>query len=247
MVARAYRLTATHKVRNFLAAQGVALRPWSGLDETYAELYGLLCSRKDDPTLWGPLSELLQELVDDKQGTLPAPRAELMPAHDVSTVVQDLRRALPGSDTRPVLADVQQFARSLSGAVLGSFLFLGLAVTGCDWSEGCTIEEESTIWSAIDESELGYNKRTTLCGCFIDVNEDWDEGLTALFENGTDQEIAGALEEMVECCQYDEWALNEDYTEVENQLVSGNLCEKPSNDPPPIGPQPAYKGVAFLS
>ena len=51
MVARAYRQTATHKVRNFLAAQGVDVQPWSGLDETYAALYGLLCQRKDDPTL----------------------------------------------------------------------------------------------------------------------------------------------------------------------------------------------------
>jgi hypothetical protein len=242
----ALRPTTTHRVRSFLAGQGVDLEPWSGLDETYAAFYGLLRDRRDDPGFWEPLGVLLEELADDTAGpgSLPAPRAELLTAFDREAVLRDLRAALP-DDVGGTPVDLARFARSLSGAVLGSFLLFGLAASGCDWTADCPLEENSALWAAIDDSELGYQDRADLCPCLSNVDTDWDEGLTTLFETGGEAEIAAVLEEMVECCTNDTWVLSEDYTEVEEDLKAGWLCDPPEKGLPPIGPQPAYKGVAF--
>ncbi len=243
----ALRPTTTHRIRGFLASQGVDLQPWSGLDETYAAFYALLRERRDDPAFWEPLGSLLEEMADDTvgPGSLPAPRAELLTAFDRESVLRDLRAALPADDTAGAPLDVARFARSLSGAVLGSFLLFGLAASGCDWTADCPLEENSTLWAAIDDSELGYRDRADLCPCMSDMNADWDEGLTTLFETGTEGEIASVLEEMVECCTNDTWALDEDYADVQEDLKEGWLCDPIDRSPPPIGPQPAYKGVAF--
>lgn len=240
--------TVTHRIRGFLATQGVDLEPWSGLDETYATLYGLLRERRDDPAFWSPLGSLLEDLADDTvgPGALPAPRSELLTAFDRESVMRDLHAALPASDVAGSAVDVTGFARGLSGAALGGFLLLGLAASGCDWTADCPLEENSTLWAAIDESELGYQGRADLCPCLSDMNPDWDEGLTTLFETGAEDEIAAVLEEMVECCTNDEWALDENYADVEGDLIDRGLCDKRDTGPPPIGPQPAYKGVAFL-
>ena len=81
------RRTVTQKVRTFLEAQGIALRPWSGLDETYGELHELLSRRRDDPSFWGPLSQLMQAILDDVTHPRAAQRvtaaqAELLHAVD---------------------------------------------------------------------------------------------------------------------------------------------------------------------
>jgi hypothetical protein len=65
MTQAAIRSTATQRVRAFLAGQGVALAPWSGLDETYVASYALSSRRGDDPAGWSPVTGLLEEIVGD--------------------------------------------------------------------------------------------------------------------------------------------------------------------------------------
>jgi hypothetical protein len=124
--------TITQRVRTFLADQGAELRPWSGLQETYDELYGLLRQRRRDPEFWQPLKGLLQEVVasaadSQRCGRGTSAQAELLASWKVDELVDDLRDALP-DDASSARTD---FTRSLSTAVLGGFLLLGLAAAGC--------------------------------------------------------------------------------------------------------------------
>jgi hypothetical protein len=121
--------TVTQRVRAFLADQGAELRPWSGLQETYDQLYGLLRKRRQDPEFWAPLKGLLREVVAsaaDSQMASTA-HAELLASWKVDELVDELRDALP-ADASSARTD---FTRSLSTAVLGGFLLLGLAAAGC--------------------------------------------------------------------------------------------------------------------
>jgi len=238
-----------------METQGVELQPWSGLDETYEQFYRLLRERRDDPALWEPLGGLLGEILYRRQrpqgaGLPLAPRSELLSQAEIDGVIRGMREALPGNDAPLDMAEVRRYAAGLPSAALGGFLALGLAATGCDWSENCQLQENSTVWVAVDDSELTYNERRAMCGCGDNLREDWDAGLTELFEVADDEQIAAVLEELVECCQHNEWVLEEPYDYgIEVQLVEQSLCYTPEREPPPppgVG-QPMYKGVAFLS
>jgi hypothetical protein len=124
--------TITQRVRTFLADQGAELRPWSGLQETYDELYVLLRQRRRDPEFWQPLKGLLQEVVasaadSQRRGQGGSAQAELLASWRVDELLDELRDAVP-DDASSARAD---FTRSLSTAVLGGFLLLGLAAAGC--------------------------------------------------------------------------------------------------------------------
>jgi len=133
--------TITHRVRTFLRQQGAAIEPWSGLDATYSSLHALLERRRDDPTLWGPLEQLLREVqeaaTDPKaERRLAAPAAELLSSWDAAELASSLRRAL--SDAAQAAAPLdgrapayRSLTRRLSPSVLGAFLVLGLAAAGC--------------------------------------------------------------------------------------------------------------------
>ena len=129
--------TVTQQVRSFMVDQGVDLKPWTGLDETYGELYSLLNQRRDDPGFWPPLAALLQRVVDgavdpERPGRLPAPEAELLASWDVSQLLEDLRAALPGGEPSRDPSAIRGFTSRLSSAVMGGFLLLGLAsASGC--------------------------------------------------------------------------------------------------------------------
>lgn len=129
--------TVTQQVRSFMVEQGVDIKPWTGLDETYGELYLLLNRRRDDPDFWPPLAALLQRVVDgavnpDRPGRLPAPQAELLASWDMELLMEDLRAALPGGEPPRDPSAVRRFASRLSSAVMGGFLLLGLAsASGC--------------------------------------------------------------------------------------------------------------------
>ncbi|MBW2454371.1 MAG: hypothetical protein JRI68_07665 [Deltaproteobacteria bacterium] len=140
------RPTVTQKVRTFLDEQGIALRPWSGLDETYHQLHELLSRRKDDPPFWEPLSQLLQSILDDVTDPaaaqrLTAAQAELLSSWDVDELVRELRAALPSHDEAlaeathgaadPDWRPWQQLEAAASPAVLTGFLLLGLVLSGC--------------------------------------------------------------------------------------------------------------------
>jgi hypothetical protein len=123
-------LTITHRVRTFLRAQQVNMRPWSGLDETYAGLYDLLRERRDDPDFWDPLSALLKSVLagasDAARRNLPAPNAELLESWDIDKLVKDLRYALQ----QPRDSSVVGFASRLPQAAMGAFLVFGLVAAG---------------------------------------------------------------------------------------------------------------------
>jgi hypothetical protein len=127
--------TITQRVRFFLSQQGATLRPWTGLQETYDELYALLRRRRSDPGFWRPLKELLHEVVDNaadsqRRGTRASTAAELLESWQVDALVDELRDALP-NDVSGVSSVRTDFTRTLSTAVLGGFLLLGLAAVGC--------------------------------------------------------------------------------------------------------------------
>jgi len=127
--------TITQRVRLFLTQQGAALRPWTGLQETYDELYAVLRRRRDDPDFWQPLKGLLQEVVDSaadsqRHARRGASAAELLDSWQVDALVDELQDALPDSGAAASSARTD-FTRTLSTAVLGGFLLLGLAATGC--------------------------------------------------------------------------------------------------------------------
>ena len=127
--------TVTQRVRRFLAEQGAALRPWTGLRETYDELYSLLRQRRNAPEFWQPLKGLLRDVIESavasqSRGRRASAQAELLTSWKVDELVDELRDALPAdaNDAWPARTD---FTRKLSSAVLGGFLLLGLAASGC--------------------------------------------------------------------------------------------------------------------
>ncbi len=243
----AIRPTVTHQVRGFLANQGVELKPWSGLDETYAALYGCLKARRDDPAFWEPLAHLLREMGEAARddGRLPAPGAELLSPSALDDVLRSVREALPGDETPGGLAGMRRFALGAPATAAIGFFLLGLAAAGCgmvppldDDDDGeeleCGLNSGSVLWSTLDASDFSTGTKDYLCACMADLNQDWSSGLTELFETGTENEIAGALESMVDCC--DMGGFGQPFAEVEDWLVDGDLCAA----------QPAYKGVAFV-
>ncbi len=129
---RAITPTITHRVRTFLQRQGAAVAPWSGLDETYAELYALLRRRRDDPSLWAPLTELLRDVVaritQPEALNLPAPQAELLASWDIDELARELRDALGNRDDSDTF---RSLAGRVSAPALGGFLLLGFLSAGC--------------------------------------------------------------------------------------------------------------------
>ncbi|HOU93222.1 MAG TPA: hypothetical protein PLU22_19355 [Polyangiaceae bacterium] len=403
--------TITHRVRTFLRQQGAAIEPWSGLDATYSSLHALLERRRDDPTLWGPLEQLLREVqeaaTDPKaERRLAAPAAELLSSWDAAELASSLRRAL--SDAAQAAAPLdgrapayRSLTRRLSPSVLGAFLVLGLAAAGCsgdndsesastggDGDEGgapnaggtggvrtggvgtggtatggartggtggiatggggtggiatggggtggtggiatggggtggtggiatggggaggvsaggdggaggvsaggggaggvsaggggnggaggvsagagnggaggvtaggggnggaggvaagggggaggatgtCVIDDAQVLASTVDDSTLSTAEKTYLCSCMAQLSDTWRDGLTTLFETGTPDEIATALEEMLECCAWGQTSGS--FSQVE--LLQGVLCD------PYVGTGGVYKGVSF--
>jgi hypothetical protein len=267
MSTTAIRPTTTSRVRRFLSEQGVDLRPWSGLDETYAHLYALLNERKGDPTFWSPLSDLLGDVINDtiNQGRLPAPQAELLASWDIEDLMRDLRMALPGDDQPPEQSTVKLFLEGLSAPVLGGFLMLGLVTSACDkveddgngdvdtdtdtdtdsdtdtdadndWDANCDLDSSSILWTAINDSDLDNSDKKELCACFESLNSDWNTGLADLFQNGTPEEVASALEDMISCCSAFPEILETPYEQsTEDALITETLCSD----------VPIYKGVSF--
>ena len=127
-------LPVIHKLRTFIAAQGVALPPWSGLDETLSQLHDLLRQRRGDPEFWQPLAALLRDLAQGarQQGQLPAPGAELLSSWTREDIARALRSALPAEE-RGDPGAVAQYTRGLPLPLRTGFLLMGLAASGCSW------------------------------------------------------------------------------------------------------------------
>ncbi|MFH0901039.1 MAG: hypothetical protein V2A73_10455, partial [Pseudomonadota bacterium] len=269
------------QVRAFLAIHGVSLAPWSGLRETYAELYALLGRRRDDATFWGALAGLLRQVVPAARlaaATAASPyRTELLDSWDIEDLVRRLRSALPGGESSRDASAVGQFTAKLPAAVLGGFLLLGLAASGCNGSDtgkadaasvdarpvdavppidtpqpkdaqsadsspvdaalgACELASESILRGTIEKSSLSEDEKAALCQCFVALNKSWSDGLTSLFETGSPEEIAAALERLLTCCS-EPGALDSDYQQVKDKFLADVLC-------PPVA---VYKGVSFES
>ena len=239
MVGTTIQPTVTQQVRAFLGSQGAAVQAWSGLDETYAELYALLNRRRDDPTFWEPVRELLQEIVasstdPDRPDRLPAAQAELLATWDVDQLVAELRAALPGGEEPVDAKVVQRFASKLSVAVMGGFLLLGLAAAGC--GDGKCGAASSVVCSTIQQSKLASDDKRLLSSCVASLDTSWNDGLTSLFQTGTAEQIATVLNQLVQCCTDTPSPLTSSYdADAKDKLLRGRLC----------GPVPVYKGVSF--
>ena len=293
--------TITHRVREFLRQQGAAIEPWSGLDSTYTELYALLDRRRDDAALWGPLEQLLGEVLERAtdpaaERRLAAPAAELLSSWDAAELVASLRKALSGralSDEPAVpLADgareYRMLTRRLSPAVLGAFLVLGLAATGCAGAydadpEGtggvggggtgggdtggavtggggtgggvvtggvgggmvtCAIDDAQVLATTINDSALTVDSKSSLCDCMTQLSQNWRDGLTTLFQTGTAEQIATALEEMLACCASGRTSA----VYSQDALLDGTLCEPFAGTGGVFmgsGGGVVYKGVTF--
>jgi hypothetical protein len=256
MAQSAIRPTVTQKVRRFLAAEGVEVKPWAGLDATYVELYRLMNRRRDDPAFWGPLAGLLRDVVDDvtdpaSARRLPSPHAELLSGWEVHSLVGDLRKALPGGDAPAEATTVRRFGSKLPASVLGGFLLLGLAAAGCNddpsddtpqctpvgattWADGCGLAGSTVLWCSIATSSMEQTQKNYLCGCFNRLNTSWNEGLTALFSTESPEVVARALQDMFNCLCSDPVALDQPF---------------PADPPPTLDELctdiPVYKGVSF--
>ncbi len=97
--------------------------------------------------------------------------------------------------------------------------------TGEDYTGVCQMDSE-IISDTINRSCLVNWERESLCRCLPTANESWRGGLEHLFQNGDAEDIAQALTELVECCDYgDMSAMNGEYTdEGEQALIDGELC-----------------------
>jgi hypothetical protein len=266
MAHAAIRSTVTQKVRGFLGDQGVALTPWTGVDDIYAELYGLMNRRRDDPAFWPHVTRLLDGIVQDvtdpaSPRKLAAPQAELLSSWDVKSLVADLRKSLPGGDAKPEAGAVRRFGQKLSAQLLGGFLLLGLAAAGCNqddgdlnpdggascpdasgtgWAESCTLAQTTELWCTIAASTaMDTASKAELCSCFAGLNDSWRTGLTSLFATEDAATVADALSGMLYCvCS----------SLPESAGLRDGSYQNPTTGPyygSLCAPAPAYKGVSF--
>jgi len=112
----------------------------------------------------------------------------------------------------------------------------GLGQGGVGGGTGvCMIDDAEVLASTINDSTLDVASKSDLCTCMTQLSESWRDGLTSLFETGTAEQIAIALEEMLVCCSEGRTS----GTFSQNALLQGTLCE------PFYGTGGVYKGVSF--
>jgi hypothetical protein len=206
MGAFAIRPTVTQRVRELLASQGVEVKPWAPLDDTYASLYRLMAAKRDDAEFWGPVQRLLGEIVEDAAGAngrLPAPQAELLKGWDIEDLVRDLRKALP-SETAADSSAFKRFSAGLSAQVLGGFLLFGFAASGCDH---VVVEDDIALDSGADGGmDSGEGVDTDVCT---------DTGTDGGVDSGVD---GGTLPPWAQCCDLSStsvlWAAINDATSL---------------------------------
>ena len=68
--------------------------------------------------------------------------------------------------------------------------------------------------------------KTMLCDLFDSLDEDWEEGLNAIFDKGTTQEIAELLDHLAICADYTTWVFDEPFAEKAEALEDRQLCRE---------------------
>lgn len=91
------------------------------------------------------------------------------------------------------------------------------------WAVGCTLERGSVLFATIRDSEYDVYTKGDLCECFSSLNASWNDGLSELFETGTADQVAQALQEMIECC-WDSGPLSNNFNDVRDAFLDGSLC-----------------------
>jgi hypothetical protein len=112
----------------------------------------------------------------------------------------------------------------------------------------CALDRASALWRAIDSSARDDPQKRALCECLAGASPSWSEGLTRLFERGTPEQVAAALDRLVEVCAQ-EGALDGDYSAVDDPALQPRQRQR-SLQPrqrrrPVFIPQVAYRGVTF--
>ncbi|MBW2276008.1 MAG: hypothetical protein JRF63_00870 [Deltaproteobacteria bacterium] len=155
------RQPITSQVRRFLADQGVSVEPWSGLEETYQRLHGLLGERLDDREFWSSLGGFVEGIAASVRGEgsnnrvrLSAPGAELLSSRDADRLVRDLRRALGDARNGGGRASLSRFLGRLEAPAMAAFVLLALAaVAGCSETEAAAAQQPAQpVVEAVDEA-----------------------------------------------------------------------------------------------
>jgi len=102
------------------------------------------------------------------------------------------------------------------------------------WAENCGLAPDSVLFQTIADSSYDDYTKAYLCECLDQLNTDWNDGLTDLFQKATPERIAAALSEMIECCSYS-GPPQVDFSSAVSKLLDGTLCY------PPL----PYRGVSF--
>jgi len=112
----------------------------SGLSRNYDQIFALLQRKREDDEFWGPLTELLRDLVESVVRGKGAqvnmrPEVRLLALWDVNELAKWLRLALPHAvEHEPAEPQHRwsQMTRGLSPNALGLLLLLSLAASACD-------------------------------------------------------------------------------------------------------------------
>ncbi len=237
MFESAIRPTVTQKVRTFLSLQGASMPPWSGLDDTYDELYALLKRQKSNPQFWGPLKTLLHDIVSDVEiERLPVPGAELLADQDIDKLVGDLQAAVLKGDSVGGGGTVKRFVAELQKPVVAGFFVLGLAASGCykasneSSNDGGLVADGGTDIGADVDADVDTDADT-------DVDTDTDGDVDGDVDSDVDGDADGDADtETDECIDKDgdgfcansdsEW--NRDCND-ENPDANPNAKELPDN------------------
>ena len=107
---------------------------------------------------------------------------------------------------------------------------VGTGTGGAAANAICVIADAEVLASTINDSVSSDDQKARLCRCMTNLSQDWRNGLTALFETGTPEEIATALYEITDCCY---GPSGQSFSA--SALLAGTLCQ----------PQTVYKGVTF--
>lgn len=219
--------TSLTDLREFLAAEGCAPKPWSTPEAVLERVFDLLLERRGDEQFWKRLKVLVAQLDERRFDRRALPGFEVLGDTVVDRLIDDLRDSLgdsaaEGRPLRPWLA------RS-AGMAAVAFILFGLAVS-CDnsESEGAPYDYQVAVdaWDCVEEaanydittpdeierlcdlgdfvkeSGVGSYEQDMMLDCLPGLDEAYRVSLLERFQNASDNELNDLLMEMTE-----DWAV----------------------------------------